>query len=112
MEREKPDRHGVGHAVSAVAATRQSCPLIGKADLRPQGDHADPLGRFVYVAENGCCALTLPPGITPAIAMFTVDSKTGLLTPTTPATVPCGSSCGAVVVDPTGRFVYATDPRQ
>jgi 6-phosphogluconolactonase (cycloisomerase 2 family) len=99
------------YTVDASSGALQSTnPVFVSAPPNPLAIAADPLGRFVYVAENGCCALTLPPGITPAIAMFTVDSKTGLLTPTTPATVPCGSSCGAVVVDPTGRFVYATDP--
>lgn len=43
------------------------------------------------------------------ISVFTVDSCTGALTPTTPATIATGSAPEDFAVDPLGRFVYAAN---
>lgn len=97
---------------SSGALTSTNPPFVAASPGEPLAIAADPLGRFVYVAVNGCCSATVPPGFPSAIAMFTVDATTGLLTPTTPATIMAGSSStaviGAISVDPTGRFVYVT----
>ena len=41
--------------------------------------------------------------------MFTIDSSTGILTPTTPATVFTGPIPFAITVDPSGKFAYASN---
>lgn len=38
--------------------------------------------------------------------MYTVNPSTGVLTPTTPATVPPGGSPCGVTIDPSGKFAY------
>ncbi len=65
---------------------------------------ADPLGRFAYVANlvsNATGEAT--------ISMYTVNSGTGILTPTTPATVPTGFFPQEIAIDPLGRFVYTAN---
>src|SRR5471030_1550272 len=57
---------------------------------------------FAYVLDDG----------DNTISMYTVNSCTGSLAPTTPATVPAGgNSFGSesMVVDPLGRFVYVAN---
>jgi 6-phosphogluconolactonase (cycloisomerase 2 family) len=95
---------------SSGTLTSTNPPFITPAPGPPIGIAADPFGRFVYVTINRCCTLFNPAGVPTAIAMFTVDATTGMLTPTTPATIAPGSSAtavvGAISVDPTGRFAY------
>jgi 6-phosphogluconolactonase (cycloisomerase 2 family) len=65
---------------------------------------ADPLGRFAYVANpvsNVSDQAT--------ISMFTINSSTGVLSPTTPATVPTGFYPQTIAIDPLGRFVYTAN---
>jgi 6-phosphogluconolactonase len=64
----------------------------------------DPLGRFVYVAN-----LVSNASDQATITMFTADPKTGVLTPTSPATVPTGFFPQGIAIDPMGRFVYTAD---
>jgi 6-phosphogluconolactonase len=64
----------------------------------------DPAGRFVYVANLMSNASDLA-----TISMFTVNSSTGVLTPTTPATVPTGYFPQGIAVDPAGKFVYTAN---
>ncbi len=64
----------------------------------------DPLGRFAYVANlvsNATDEAT--------ISMYTIDPATGVLTPTTPATVPTGFFPQGIAIDPLGRFVYTAN---
>jgi 6-phosphogluconolactonase len=61
----------------------------------------DPAGRFAYVANLMSNAADLA-----TISMFTIDSSTGILTPTTPATVPTGYFPQGIGIDPSGKFVY------
>jgi 6-phosphogluconolactonase len=64
----------------------------------------DPAGRFAYVANlmsNATDEAT--------ISMFTIDSRTGILTPTTPATVPTGFFPQGIAIDPFGKFVYTAN---
>ena len=64
----------------------------------------DPAGRFAYVAN-----LMSNASDEATISMFTVDSSSGVLTPTTPATVPTGFFPQGIAIDPTGKFVYTAN---
>jgi DNA-binding beta-propeller fold protein YncE len=48
-------------------------------------------------------------GVNSTISSFTVNSCTGKLTATAPATIATGSDPEDMVVDPLGRFVYAAN---
>ncbi|MGA7157027.1 MAG: beta-propeller fold lactonase family protein [Acidobacteriaceae bacterium] len=65
---------------------------------------ADPLGRFAYVANLVSNASDLS-----TISSFTINPTTGVLTPTSPATVPTGWFPQAIAIDPKGRFVYTAN---
>ncbi len=65
---------------------------------------ADPLGRFAYVANPVSNASDLS-----TISMYTINSTTGVLTPTTPATVHTGWFPQGIAIDPLGRFVYTVN---
>jgi 6-phosphogluconolactonase len=64
----------------------------------------DPLGRFSYVANLVSNVSDLS-----TISMYTINSTTGVLTPTTPATVPTGWLPQGIAIDPLGRFVYTAN---
>ena len=64
----------------------------------------DPLGRFLYVANLVSNASDLS-----TISMYTIDSATGVPTPTTPATIPTGWCPQDIAIDPLGRFVYTAN---
>ncbi len=64
----------------------------------------DPAGRFAYVAN-----LMSNADDEATIAMFTVNSSTGVLTPTTPPTVPTGFLPQGIGIDPSGKFVYTAN---
>ena len=61
----------------------------------------DPTGRFAYVTES------LSEGA--AVLMFTIDQTSGVLTPTSPATVYTGGTPFRVRVAPNGKFAYVVD---
>jgi 6-phosphogluconolactonase (cycloisomerase 2 family) len=65
---------------------------------------ADPLGRFAYVANLVSNASDLS-----TISMYTINSTTGVLTATTPATVHTGWFPQGIAIDPLGRFVYTAN---
>ena len=64
----------------------------------------DPAGRFAYVAN-----LMSNASDQATISMFTINSSTGVLTPTTPATVPTGFFPQGIGIDPSGKFVYTAN---
>jgi 6-phosphogluconolactonase (cycloisomerase 2 family) len=64
----------------------------------------DPLGRFAYVANLVSNASDLS-----TISMYTINSTTGVLTPTAPVTVPTGWFPQEIAIDPLGRFVYTAN---
>ncbi len=70
----------------------------------PESMVADPGGKFVYVAN-----LVSNASDQATISMYTVDSSTGILTPTTPATVGTGFLPQGITIDPTGKFVYTAN---
>jgi 6-phosphogluconolactonase (cycloisomerase 2 family) len=64
----------------------------------------DPLGRFAYVAN-----LVSNVSNQSSISMYTINPTTGLLTPTSPATVATGWLPQGIAIDPKGRFVYTAN---
>jgi len=64
----------------------------------------DPQGRFAYVANLVSNASDLS-----TISMYTINSTSGVLTPTEPATVPTGWFPQGIAIDPLGRFVYTAN---
>ena len=64
----------------------------------------DPAGRFAYVAN-----LMSNASDEATISMFTINSSTGVLTPTMPATVPTGFFPQGIGIDPAGKFVYTAN---
>lgn len=95
---------------SCTGAFTATTPAMVSASVGPgqQGAEdmvADPLGRFVYVAN--LISNSTPNQAT--IAMFTVNSSTGILTPTNPPTVPTGFLPQAIAMDPAGKFVYTAN---
>jgi 6-phosphogluconolactonase len=64
----------------------------------------DPGGRFAYVANLMSNAADLA-----TISMYTINSSTGVLTPTTPPTVPTGYFPQGIAIDPYGKFVYTAN---
>jgi|ERR1022692_3828794 6-phosphogluconolactonase len=64
----------------------------------------DPAGRFAYVAN-----LMSNADDEATISMFTIDSSTGVLMPTTPSTVPSGFFPQGIAIDPAGKFVYTAN---
>jgi 6-phosphogluconolactonase len=64
----------------------------------------DPRGRFAYVANLVSNASDLS-----TISMYTINSTSGILTPTSPATVPTGWFPQEIAIDPLGRFVYTAN---
>lgn len=64
----------------------------------------DPLGRFAYVAN-----LVSNSSDQATIGMFTINGSTGLLTPTSPPTVPTGFLPQGIAIDPNGKFVYTAN---
>jgi 6-phosphogluconolactonase (cycloisomerase 2 family) len=105
-----------GYAVSMYtvdsctgAFTATTPASIGTGYSYPQDDNSeqmvvDPLGRFAYVA-NLVSNVSGPS----SISMYTISSTTGVLTPTTPATIPTGWFPQGIAIDPLGRFVYTAN---
>ena len=69
------------------------------------------------VMPSSSCVVSITPAFacvlnrlnTDTISMFTLDSCTGDLIPTAPATVTTGINPESMVVDPLGRFVYVAN---
>jgi|HubBroStandDraft_1064217.scaffolds.fasta_scaffold03802_5 6-phosphogluconolactonase len=78
--------------------------VTGANDFGAEGLAVDPAGRFAYVAN-----LMSNAADDATIAMFTINSSTGILTPTTPATVPTGYFPQGIAIDPSARFVYTAN---
>jgi 6-phosphogluconolactonase len=70
----------------------------------PEDMVVDPSGRFAYVAN-----LVSNAADDATISMYTINSSTGGLTPTIPATVPTGFFPQGIGIDPAGKFVYTAN---
>lgn len=86
-----------------VPTTPATIPTGGNA-FGAEGMVVDATGKFAYVANLMSNASDLA-----NIAMYTIDSSTGVLTPTTPATVPTGYFPQGIGTDPSGKFVYTAN---
>ena len=83
----------------AYVLTGISSPQLGAEEMV-----TDPLGRFAYVANLVSNASDLS-----TISMYAINSTTGVLSPTTPATVHTGWFPQEIAIDPLGRFVYTAN---
>lgn len=77
---------------------------VSSSQLGAEEMVADPLGRFAYVAN-----LVSNASDQATISMYTINPATGVLSPTTPATVPTGFFPQTLAIDPLGRFVYTAN---
>jgi 6-phosphogluconolactonase len=94
----------VNSCTGSLTATAPPTVATGANAFGAEGLAVDPAGRFAYVANlmsNATDAAT--------IAMYTIDARTGVLTPTTPATVPTGYFPQGIAIDPSGKFVYTAN---
>ena len=90
----------------SLTPTTPATVATGSSPTQPAPEQmvADPSGRFAYVANpvsNAEDAAT--------ISMYTINPMTGVLTPTTPATVPTGFLPQGIAIDPLGKFVYTAN---
>lgn len=72
--------------------------------LQPEDMVVAPNGKFVYAAN-----LVSNASDQATISMYTIDSATGVLTPTTPPTVPTGFFPQGIGIDPGSKFVYTAN---
>ncbi len=98
--------YSVDSCTGAFTATTPASVSTGYAYPQDYSEQmvVDPLGRFAYVANLVSNASSLS-----TISMYTINSATGVLTPTTPATVPTGWFPQEIAIDPLGRFVYTAN---
>lgn len=80
---------------SCTGALTPTTPASVPTGLEPEHMVVAPNGKFVYVAN-----LVSNASDEAAISMYTVDSATGTLPPTTPATVPTGFFQQGIGIDP------------
>src|SRR3984957_15306982 len=71
---------------------------------QPENMVVDPAGKFAYVAN-----LVSNAADDATISMFTINSTTGVLTPTTPATIATGYFPQGIGIDPSSKFVYTAN---
>jgi 6-phosphogluconolactonase len=96
----------VNSCSGGLTPTMPATVATGSSQMQPIPEQmvADPAGRFAYVANlvsNATDAAT--------ISMYTINSMTGVLTPTMPATVPTGFFPQGIGIDPSGKFVYTAN---
>ncbi|MDQ1389710.1 MAG: hypothetical protein QOF56_3164 [Acidobacteriaceae bacterium] len=89
---------------SCTGSLTPTTPATIATGSSPEDMAVDPLGRFVYVANLVSNAVD-----NATISMYTINSRTGVLTPTTPATVPTGFFPQGIGIDPSGKFVYTAN---
>ena len=89
---------------SCTGSLTPATPATIPTGFNPESMVVDPSGKFVYVANLVSNASDLA-----TISMYTIDSITGVLTATTPPTVPTGFLPQGIAIDPTGKFVYTAN---
>ena len=77
----------INSCTGGLSPTTPATVATGANSFGAEGLAVDPSGRFAYVANLMSNATDLA-----TISMYTINSRTGVLTPTTPATVPTGFS--------------------
>src|ERR1700722_11199788 len=91
---------GAFSAMTPAAVATGSTPQ----EPTPESMIVDPFGRFVYVAN-----LVSNAADDATISMYNVNPGTGVLTPTSPATVGTGYFPQGITIDPSGKFVYTAN---
>jgi YVTN family beta-propeller protein len=73
----------------------------------PESIAVDPAGKFAYVLDGGCGG-----GVSGYVSMYTINPTTGALASIGPPvpTYDISATFGSVTVDPSGKFVYVTNP--
>jgi len=94
----------VDSCTGALTQTTPATVSTGGNEFGAEEMAVDPAGRFAYVANLVSNAQDLA-----TIAMYTIDPSTGILTPTTPPTVPTGYFPQGIAIDPSGKFVYTAN---
>jgi 6-phosphogluconolactonase len=94
----------VDSCTGKLTATTPATVSTGGNEFGAEEMAVDPAGRFVYVANLMSNATDLA-----TIAMYTLDSSTGILIPTNPPTVPTGFFPQGIAINPSGKFVYTAN---
>lgn len=87
-----------------LSPTTPATIATGANDFGSEQMVVDPAGRFAYVAN-----LMSNVSDEATISMYTINRSTGVLTPTTPATVSTGFFPQGIAIDPSGKFVYTAN---
>lgn len=96
--------YSVDPCTGSMTATNPSSVATNANNFGSESIAVDPGGRFAYVANLMSNAADLA-----TISMYTINPSTGVLTPTTPATVPTGYFPQGIGIDPSGKFVYTAN---
>jgi 6-phosphogluconolactonase len=94
----------VNSCTGALTPTTPSTVATGANAFGSEEMVVDRAGKFAYVAN-----LMSNASDEATISMFTIDPTTGVLTPTTPATVGTGFFPQGIGIDPSGKFVYTAN---
>ncbi len=90
------------YTVNATSGQLRYTGYIG-AGTKPISVAVDPLGKFVYVANNG-------DSISPSnVSAYTINASTGALTEVSGSPFGAGFNPYSIAVDPTGKFVYVAN---
>jgi 6-phosphogluconolactonase len=98
--------YSVDSCTGALTPTTPGAVPTGASSQEIAGEQmvASPAGTFAYVANLGSNAED-----DATISMYTINPDTGVLTPTTPATVPTGYFPQGIGISPGGNFVYTAN---
>jgi len=94
----------VNSCTGDLTPTTPATVATGANNFGSEGLAVDPSGKFAYVANLMSNASDLA-----TVSMFSINSSTGVLTPTTPFMVPTGFFPQGIGIDPLGRFVYTAN---
>jgi DNA-binding beta-propeller fold protein YncE len=77
---------------------------ITAGGVSPQSIAVDPMGKFAYVANEGCGDSTFG-----NVSMYTIDATTGALASIGPPVPSNEEGAHSVAVDPSGKFAYVAN---
>ena len=89
----------VNSCTGALTATNPPTVTSGTAGGAPHTVVVAPSGKFAHVSNQ----------VDGTVSMYSVNSSTGVLTPTTPPTIATGTFPLGLTVDPSGKFVYVAN---
>lgn len=94
----------VNSCTGALTPTTPPTIATGANAFGSEGMVVDRAGKFAYVAN-----LMSNASDEATISMFTINPTSGVLTPTTPATIGTGFFPQGIGIDPSGKFVYTAN---